>query len=181
MADREAEVYDGYEQQVFGCVYGGKHYWLGLVPMGGHEEGLPRARHVVLSGAIAAFESLTVIGSGSEAGHSTKYVEVVNLKAGRTIYKVPTGTLTGAHKPHAVGVGMVTAIVVIRDGAVAWIVENFGETVETGAPYFEVHAVEKAGERVLAAGNGVAPASLALAGSTIYWTNEGRPESASLE
>ncbi|MHB1538023.1 MAG: hypothetical protein ACYCYN_05895 [Solirubrobacteraceae bacterium] len=46
---------------------------------------------------------------------------------------------------------------------------------------FEVHRLQKSGEQVLAVGRGVAPASLALAGSTIYWTNEGRPESGRLE
>jgi len=37
-----------------------------------------------------------------------------------------------------------------------------------------------AGTRLLASGFDVSPSSLALAGSTIYWTQGGKPESSTL-
>ncbi len=61
------------------------------------------------------------------------------------------------------------------DGSVAWIVET-GE--EEGR--YQVHAVDKSGSRVLASGPNIDPSSLALAGSTLYWTQGDQPFSASL-
>ena len=70
-------------------------------------------------------------------------------------------------------------MVVKSDGAVAWIAEN-----EIGPPHgppeYEVNAVDKTGNRTLAAGTDIAPSSLALAGSTLYWTQGGKPMSAPL-
>ena len=67
------------------------------------------------------------------------------------------------------------AIAVKHDGSVAWIVET-GE--EEGG--YQVHAVDKSGSRVLASNPDIDPLSLALAGSTLYWTQGGQPFSASL-
>ncbi|MHB1538022.1 MAG: hypothetical protein ACYCYN_05890 [Solirubrobacteraceae bacterium] len=182
MADREAEVYRAVEQGVvFGCVYGGKHHWLGVVPTrGSHEEGFARARHFVLAGAMAAFESYSVGRSGTAESCSQEFVEVVDLATGRVVHRAPTGTPPHGNNSCIVGTGSATSIVVERDGAVAWIAKKGGQC-EGGDVCYEVHRLQKSGEQVLAVGRGVAPASLALAGSTIYWTNEGRPESASLE
>jgi hypothetical protein len=81
------------------------------------------------------------------------------------------------------GVGYVTETVVKSDGAVAWIVDNFGLDVglppET-VPYFEVKALDGAGLRTLAGGTDVHPSSLALAGSALYWTQGERAFSALL-
>jgi hypothetical protein len=77
--------------------------------------------------------------------------------------------------PFSVGIGATAAIVVKSDGAVAWIVET---RQEEGT--YEVHAVDKAGSRLLASGADIDPSSLALAGSTLYWTQGGKPMSASL-
>jgi hypothetical protein len=67
--------------------------------------------------------------------------------------------------------------VVKSDGAVAWIVAIYGR--EHPAEY-EVHALDRTGSRVLAFGPGISPRSLALAGSTLYWTQGGNPMSAPL-
>jgi len=70
------------------------------------------------------------------------------------------------------------------DGAVAWIVETQrGPFVgETGPPtMFEVRAVDRTGSRLLASGSHFDPLSLALAGSTLYWTQGGQPFSAQLQ
>jgi hypothetical protein len=63
------------------------------------------------------------------------------------------------------------------DGSVAWIVDVYGS--ENPVEY-QVRALDRSGGRVLASGAGIAPTSLALAGSTLYWTQGGKPFSASL-
>ena len=63
----------------------------------------------------------------------------------------------------------------MRDGSVAWIVETNEEEGE-----YQVHAVDKSGSRVLASNPDIDPTSLALAGSTLYWTQGGQPATASL-
>ena len=67
------------------------------------------------------------------------------------------------------------AIVVKSDGAVAWIVRTDPEE-----GMYQVHALDQTGSRVLSTGSDIAPSSLALAGSTLYWTQGGEPHSATL-
>jgi len=78
--------------------------------------------------------------------------------------------------PGDVGLGVTTAIVVTGDGSVAWIVRS-GPVVGD----FQVRSMDKAGEHVLATASvEIDPESLALAGSTVYWSEGGRPFSAQL-
>ncbi|MGH9918717.1 MAG: hypothetical protein ACRD6W_07610 [Nitrososphaerales archaeon] len=91
------------------------------------------------------------------------------------LHKAPTGAREPPRKGF-VGDGSATAIVVKSDGAVAWITD----TVQTKDRY-QVHTLDRTGERVLAVGSDIAPHSLALAGSTLYWTQGGKPFSASLQ
>jgi uncharacterized Ntn-hydrolase superfamily protein len=65
--------------------------------------------------------------------------------------------------------------VVKSDGAVAWILT----TVQEHATY-QVHALDKTGNHVLATGSDISPHSLAVAGNTLYWTQDGKPTSAAL-
>jgi len=46
---------------------------------------------------------------------------------------------------------------------------------------YEVRAVDKTGSRLLASGGDIDPTSLALAGSTLYWTQGSLPFSAQLQ
>jgi len=46
--------------------------------------------------------------------------------------------------------------------------------------YFDLYAFDKTGERLLASGVELEPASLALKGSLLYWTQDGKPFSAVL-
>jgi hypothetical protein len=87
---------------------------------------------------------------------------------------VPTGT----NGPSSIGLGPVTSLVLKSDGAVAWIARN--KPIGEPATSYEVHAVDKTGARLLAAGDEIAPGSLVLAGGTLYWTQGGRPMSATL-
>jgi hypothetical protein len=45
---------------------------------------------------------------------------------------------------------------------------------------YEVHTADQSGSHLLAVGSDIAPNSLALAGSTIYWTQGDKPTSAAL-
>ena len=69
-----------------------------------------------------------------------------------------------------VGHGETTAIVVKPDGAVAWINNTSQESA-----HYEVHALDRNGSRVLAVNSGIDHSSLAVAGSTLYWTENGTP------
>jgi hypothetical protein len=110
-------------------------------------------------------------------------VVVRDLSTGRVLHKVPTGSPVKSN-PYQAGVGPVVALVVKANGSVAWIAEDVERSMNVGSsevvPYFDVWEADKTGSRLLASGFDVDPSSLALAGSTLYWTQGGKPFSASL-
>jgi hypothetical protein len=154
--------------------------------------------HVTLVGSVVAYgDTFTPAGSREdEESISEWYVEVRNLRTGRLLHDVPTGTpLKPA--PRHVGVGPIVGLVLKSDGSVAWIAEDYERSSKlygVGAPYFDVYATDKTGTRLLASGTNIDPSSLALSvgasgvnarprtieGSTLYWTQSGKPESAVL-
>jgi hypothetical protein len=101
-------------------------------------------------------------------------VVVRNLQTGRVLHKVPTGAKEKDH-PKFVGDGPTTTIVVKADGAVARITD----TVQSENRY-QVHVLNETSERTLAVGSNLDPDSLALADSTLYWTQIGKAESSTL-
>ena len=146
---------------------------------GSAESGSPIPANLTLSGSIVAYEESFSAGNRYSEGQGEEYVEewhvvVRNVLTGRTLNRVPTGT-SSPQKPKHVGDGFTSAIVVKSDGAVAWITD----TVQSEDRY-QVHALDKTGERTLAVGSNIDPHSLALAGSALYWTQGGKPESATL-
>jgi hypothetical protein len=157
-----------------GCAYGHKKSFV----IGGVGGCTPRicsaTKHVTLAGPIAAYEEFNFADAGLGESSSKFLVVVQDLSTGRVLREVPTGTPKSPH-PGLVGAGSTTAIVVTSDAAVAWIVESEFKPQE-----YQVHAVDKSGSRLLASGPGVGPSSLALAGSTLYWTQACRPFSAPL-
>lgn len=186
VADRQAQVFQasyppGVDEygDVYGCANGRSHrYHLGAVPTISSTGGSAVA-HETLAGPVVAYEESKYGGYESDV-RSEAWIFVRDLHTGRLLHKVPTGT---AGEPGQVGVGYSTAIVVKRDGAVAWIVDNFGLNVglppET-VPYFEVKSLDGSGLRTLAEGTDVDPSSLALAGSYLYWTQGDHASSALL-
>ncbi|MGA9286235.1 MAG: hypothetical protein WBV85_12425 [Solirubrobacteraceae bacterium] len=161
---------------VYGCASGrGHRYHLGTVPEISSTGG-GSITHETLGGSIVAYEENYYEGNRSE-----QWVVVRDLRTGHLLHRVPTGI--SENPPEEAGVGYVTETVVKSDGAVAWIVDNFGLDVglppET-VPYFEVKALDGAGLRTLAGGTDVHPSSLALAGSALYWTQGERAFSALL-
>jgi hypothetical protein len=85
--------------------------------------------------------------------------------------------------------GGAVAIVLKSNGAVAWVAvdsersEGAGRAVgrEGEVVYYDLYALDGTGERLVASGIEIDPSSLALAGSTFYWTQGGKPFSAVLQ
>jgi hypothetical protein len=181
VADAQAQVYEGPsvsegvlapEAPVFyGCVYGHrKSYELGSPPNGSPSVSFG-TRLFTLAGPIVAYEKSFV---HPPPGFSSWFVIVRDLRSGKILHELPTGT--PSHPiPNQVGDGSITAIVVKSDGSVAWILENNISPVE-----YEIHTFDKTGSHVLASGSDIEPHSLALAGSTLYWLQGGKPMSAVL-
>ncbi len=178
-ADGQAQVYaaDDFEDSptIFGCVYGRRSYALGPGPPMEQtcSSGCVGTRHEVLTGAFVAYEEFRTKGA-FERGEAIWRVVVRDLRNGRVLRRLPTGVFSPP-EPATIGAGEAVAIVVKSDGAVAWIAETDGETGQR-----EVHAADATGSRILASGTSIDPASLALGGGTLYWTQEGKPMSATL-
>jgi hypothetical protein len=185
-ADREAALYLAAEDpelpeflSVYGCSFkSGRSYQLGELPGAPSPSGGGGVRLETLEGTMAAYEA----GSGGPAGASW-LVLVRNLSTGKVVHRVPSGTPAHPEPVRTehglavsyVGIGQLESLVVKGDGAVAWIVET---SKENGT--YQVHILDKTGGRVVAEGPEVEPRSLALAGSTLYWLQGGKPMSATL-
>jgi hypothetical protein len=166
------------EPVIRGCAHGQKRsYLLGEAKEqigGSGGGGSSGVKLETLAGTVVAYAESAVYGSGSR--EAPRYFMIVrNLSTGQVLHKVTTGVFV---KPEAmpVNVGPITAIVVKRDGAVAWIVEaGYPDHLE-----YQVYAIDKAGSRLLASSSEIVPYSLALAGNTVYWTQNGQSASAPL-
>jgi len=189
VADSQAAVYLAPEEpgfpeflEFYGCSYKDRRsYALGIPPESSSSSS-SGIRLVTLAGPLVAYES----GSSSTHYGTSWLVVVRDLRTGKVLHGLPTGTPVHPKPPRTedgitkqdVGIGPATSIVVKSDGAVAWVAQD---AVEGPLPYsYQVHAVDKTGSRVLASGPEIDPTSLALAGSTLYWSEAGRPMSATL-
>jgi hypothetical protein len=184
-ADAQAEVYGVRKNsetiEYRGCVYGHTRWF----DVGGRSECLSAGGacagtdHITLAGTLVARElSVTspVLG--------TKWlVEVENLRNGRVLYKVPTGAPLEP-EPKYVGVGEVETLVLNTDGAAAWVARDSERSSHVGSVdevrYFDIGSVDNSGYHLLASGTDIDPHSLALVGGTLYWTQGGKPYSATL-
>lgn len=189
VADAQGQAYFGRERygnwDTFACIYRPRRtYELPYLAVyeepGACELGCaPPAGRVALAGTMVAFSSSNVPSAKyGDCRCSAWKVVVLDLRSGRVVRSVATGI----HKPEQgsyVGVGEALDIVVKSDGSVAWITENY-EMSFMAPPFYEVHLSDKKGDRLLASGTDVQPASLALAGSTLYWTQDEQPSSATL-
>ncbi len=165
-ANRLAELYTAPEDPeypeflgVYGCTYENKRsYFLGNVPepnVGGPG-----------SGTGVSLETLTGTVVADWYADSPGSIAVRNLANGRVLHRI--------FAPGNENIGPVSALVVKRDGAVAWI-----STPLASGPH-QVHAVDNAGSRLLASSEIVEPKSLVLVGSTLYWAEAGKRRSAVL-
>lgn len=196
VADTHATVYEAAPAgdlpealHVFGCVRGGaRRYDLGGVPACGlFEPGCEPGsecetgrfcggvRGEVLAGSMVALERFK---SGPEEG--LWYVEVWDLRDGRLLTRAPTGIPPVVEREYA-GVGPVVGMVLRSDGGVAWIARDLWRSLVGMPSYYDVYAAEGPSVRQLAAGTDIDPSSLALAGATLYWVQDGVPVSAQLK
>ena len=180
-ANAQAQVYEAFDPaeegfKVYGCAYRHKRsYGLGL-PFSASGTAGGGVDEETLAGAVVAYQESAA--SASLPGGGRWVIVVRDLRTGRVLHEVPTGT-PSVPEPSRIGVGAVESVVVRSDGAVAWIVENLKRSTET-SPYYEVHELDKAGATVLASGIDIEPRSLALAGSTLYWMQGSKAMTASL-
>lgn len=196
-ADAQAEVYIanepyyevgtheqlGTEAFFRGCVYGSRRSFRLGPDFPGSPTTQDTTRHITLAGAVVAYSVEDVVGESV----AEFYVIVRDLRTGRVLADVPSGVPLKKTGRYDIGVGGVEGLVVKSDGAVAWIAFDGLRTTAlermTGQRrefYCDLYALDKTGERLLASGIELAPASLALAGSTVYWTQGGKPFSALL-
>jgi hypothetical protein len=163
VADAQAEVYETEgrsENEMFACAYASGHaYPLGPKPEAGTSSGGGGVEKVTLSGSVVGYQEFVVRTEAS----SRWTVVVRDLRTGRVLHRADS---TGS---------FVQDIVLKPDGAVAWIVDTNFLPAE-----HSVVALDKSGIRTLASGPSVVPSSLALAGSTLYWTQAAKPFSAVL-
>jgi hypothetical protein len=189
-SDAVAQVYeagsheDGFRpERIVGCIYGATHVYVVGFPSFGSGGGGGGSSVKQLAGtdvAVASSSSSMVYGTESAS------VLVRDLRTGRVIVDTPTGppepSPAELHSPgfgRIVGAGPVTSVVLKPDGALAWIASTPAYRVTLAGSY-QVYAFDSSGKRTLAAGNDIDPFSLALAGSTVYWTQSGKPSSAAL-
>ena len=170
---------DGAEA-VYGCAYGRKRSYLLGKPTDCGSSGCVALEREAIAGTFVAYEEFSIGGVGSS--NASYLVLVRDLRNGKLLRRLPTGVPVSSN-PELVGAGRTTAIVLKSDGAVAWIVEKpacVGVSRKENLTCYEVHAVDKTGSHLLAAGPDINASSLALASSTLYWTQSGKPFSATL-
>jgi hypothetical protein len=130
--------------------------------------------NLVLAGPIVAYEHYSF---AEGLGGSRQGVAVEDLRTGATLRDEPTGKAKspGGEPELEFGIGHTATIVVKTNGSVAWILETSAQEDR-----YQVHAADTTGSRLVASGPDIDPSSLALAGSTLYWTQGGKPSSATL-
>jgi hypothetical protein len=143
---------------------------------------------VAVGGVMVAFADNVIPSSKYGSCYCGEWHVVVrNLLTGRVLRREPTGgskltpSIHNYNVPEPgdyVGVGPALDVVVKGDGSVAWIVHNHLSSLVP--PKYEVHVVDRLGSRIVASNPDIGPSSLALAGSTLYWTQDGKPFSALL-
>jgi hypothetical protein len=177
--DRSAVVYET-ATEIRGCARGrGRSYELGI-PLEGDGSGAGSYGKGIskptLAGTVVAYEDTVHACERNHANcEATWLVKVRDLATGRLIHDLPTGRPANP-EPNVIGAGETTKIVVESDGAVAWIVLG---SCQEGC--YQVHAVGRTGERVLASGRDIQPRSLTLRGSELAWTEGGKRMSTVLE
>ncbi len=178
VSDLRAEVFEvssGDEARYEGCAYGSTHrYALGAIP-DGSSNGSQGSWQYTLAGTTLAFTEGGCPGALASANSSCwQHLTVMNLKNGRRLHRVSISIAPGCD-------GQVLRLVLKEDGAVAWIgINDLEGDCRMGTKTLEVHALESAGESLLASGTNISPASLALAGSTVYWMQGETAHSATL-
>ena len=193
LADPQAAVYSEVEHYGFfeirACARGHRSYGLRVETQEGNrcKPGcIVFPNSFALAGTMVAYGENTEPGDKYEACPCGKWFVVVrNLLTGRVLVTNSTGDANlaqGTSSPpkagNYVGVGPALDVIVKSDGAVAWLVYN---EISRQPGQYEVPVADRLGSRVVAVDPNLDPASLAIAGSTLYWTANGTAASARLE
>lgn len=149
-----------------GCVFGHRTVSSGLGPLNSY------LRPLVIAGDYVAYGN-NAASTGDTNVEDVAGVAVWNLLTGQT------KTFPGCSRHSGVGQSGPDTVVVKSDGAVAWICESL-QTPPTPT-YYEVHAIDRNGNRLVAVGTDIDPSSLALAAHNIYWTQNGQAATAPLD
>ena len=145
----------------------------------GSSQGASGAHVVQMLGTLVALEGETNI---PEEGEEANYVQVINLRTGHTLRESGTGPPDESHQHLSYGMfdaGPAASLVLRPNGDLAWITDTPKFRV-TSAGEHQVYTLEGSERHMIASGNDIEPLSLALAGDTIYWTQDGKPVSAPL-
>ncbi|MHB8242411.1 MAG: hypothetical protein ACYDHN_10505 [Solirubrobacteraceae bacterium] len=133
-----------------------------------------------LAGNMLAYERSDHSGSFryDNAQPTSWVVQVRDLRTHRLIHSSATST-SEPPPSEVIGNGPAQGIVVKSDGSVAWIaVDGWQPALPTT---YQVWKIDRTGQHLLATSPKIAPDSIALAGNTVYWTNDGAPELAPLD
>jgi hypothetical protein len=178
-------TYDKEGLNVRACAYGQKRsYKLATYPecpeSGETVKECVDAEQDILSNAMLAYPENIVSANkyGTEPRESSWQVVVRDLRTGRVLHRVPTGTPLKP-EPHYTGVGPALAIVVKGDGVVAWLAED-KQRSQHGATFYDIGAADRTGTRLIASGTDISPSSLRLTGNTLHWKQDGKPMSSTL-
>jgi len=168
-SNAQAQVYGRINEvgylRIFGCARGRKRsYVLGETPyftsVGG--QGID---HETLAGTMVAYEEILAGEMPEGEGRASWLVLVRDLRTGRWVHRAFTGV---ARQSRDKGFGPLVALVLKSSGSVAWIAEN-GDASGFEPLAYEVHALDRHGDRLLASGTDIAPHSLTLKGSALGW------------
>lgn len=174
-ASRYARVYsvrrvqdDTHVRRWYACLYSeDRRVRLGTVGAGGVH--LDRISPVRLAGRYVATASEYTAATGDALG---AVVEVRDLRTGRLVRHF--------HSPSEPNTYDVTDLELRANGSVAFIARVLGGMPATTT--YEVRALRSTGSssELLDSGAGIDRRSLALSGSTLYWSNDGLPRAARL-
>ena len=158
--------------EVFGCSYGHLHsYVLGGPPKCNTAGPCESVERETLAGPLVAYQEF------QSTSCCTRWLVMVrDLRTGRVIRRLPTGS-ANPHEPLLVGNGQRTVAIAREERRLGCL----DQRIQLYSAEYEVHAVDRSGSRVLSAGADIDPHSLALAGSTLYWIQAGKPMSAPAE
>jgi|HubBroStandDraft_2_1064218.scaffolds.fasta_scaffold15523_7 hypothetical protein len=141
----------------------------------------PSFNELTLAGNMLAYERYATSGSEKyeTAEPASWTIQVRNLATHRLIHSSPTST---SEPPSTViGNGPAKGVVVKSDGSVAWIaVDGWHPYAPSPVTTYQVWKIDRTGQHLLAMGPHIVPGSIALAGNTVYWTDDGTPEMATL-
>lgn len=181
-------------EELVACANRGRHSYPLGPPMAAL--GVPQVDEGTTSEALAGpILAYSKASAARAEGYAFGFIVVRDLRTGRVLYRVPTGS---SNPPRDTGTDPAAAIVVKRDGAVAWITQVVEDVPLPEAPcpgpnpcatpalfqaitHSAVHALDRSGNRIIASGTNIDPPSFTLKGNKLRWTQDGTPTSASLD